>query len=56
MARHFSDTTAAEEVLEDIKRGKYSSSTAYELLNQIIQDLTGTWVAEQAQKYKEEHY
>ena len=54
--RHFSDTTAAEMVLEDIKEGKYKSITAYSLLNQIINDLPNTWVAEQAKKYKEEHY
>lgn len=56
MARHFSDISSAEAVLDDIKNGKYSDITAYGLLNQIIQDLPGTWVAQQAEQYKKEHY
>lgn len=56
MARHFSDTATAEAVLEDIMNGRYSTNIAYGLLNQIIQDLPGTQVAQQAKKYKDEHY
>ncbi len=56
MAEHFSNTATAEAVLDDIKNGKYSKNTAYGLLNHIINDLPGTWVAQQAQKYKDENY
>lgn len=56
MAFRFSDEAAATALLEDIKDNKYPSNTAYSLLNQIIIDLPGTWVAQQAQKIKEERY
>lgn len=56
MARKFTDISSAEEVLEDIKNNKYSPGNAYALLNQIINDLPGTWVAQQAQKGKDERY
>ncbi|MBQ3480081.1 MAG: hypothetical protein IJH25_18190 [Clostridia bacterium] len=56
MARSFSDVAGAEEVLEDIKNNKYSSVVAYGLLNQIINDFPGTWVAQQAQQLKDERF
>ena len=56
MAHRFSDEATANAVLEDIKENKYPSNTAYSLLNQIINDLPGTWVAEQAQNVKQERY
>ena len=56
MAYKFTDETAAEAVLDDIKDNKYPSNTAYSLLNQKINDLPGTWVAQQAQKVKDEKF
>ena len=51
MSRRFYDTAAAEEIMKDIKVGKYSSVVAYGLLNQIVNDLPGTAVAREAQQY-----
>ena len=50
MSRMHYDTAAAEEILKDIKAGKYSNSgTVYGLLMQIINDCKGTQVAKDAQ-------
>ena len=56
MAFKFSDEAVAAAVLEGIKDNKYPSNTAYSLLNQIINDLPGTWIAQHAQKIKAERY
>lgn len=54
MAWHFSDTATAEKVIEDIENGKISNSaTAYGILNQIINDLSGTYVAEKAKRLRD---
>lgn len=54
MAMSFSDTESAESVLDQIKEGKITNSaTIYGILNQIINDLPGTYVAEEAQRMKD---
>lgn len=58
MSNRFTDTAAAEYILEEIKNGKYTNSlTAMGLLKQIINDLRGTPVAKEAEevlkKYRE---
>ena len=55
MSRRFYDTAAAEEIMKDIKAGKYSSAVAYGLLNQIVNDLPGTAVAREAQRFLGAH-
>lgn len=58
MSNRFTDTAAAEYILEEIKNGKYTNPlTAMGLLKQIINDLRGTSVAKEAEevlkKYRE---
>lgn len=51
MSNRFTDTAAAEYILEEIKNGKYSNPlTAMGLLKQIINDLRGTSVAKEAEE------
>ena len=55
MSRMHYDTASAEEVLRDIKDGKYrNSSTVYGLLQQIINDCAGTSVAREAKRMLDE--
>lgn len=55
MSRIHYDTASAEEILRDIKEGKYSNlSTIYGLLQQIINDCAGTSVAREAKRLLDE--
>ncbi len=56
MSKRFDNTAAAEEIMKDIKAGKYSSAVAYGLLNQIVNDLPGTAVAREAQRFLDANY
>ena len=49
MSRRFTDTSAAIEIIKAIKDGEYKNTlTIIGLLKQIINDLPGTSVAEEA--------
>lgn len=49
MSRRFTDTSAAEAIIEAIKDGEYKNTlTIIGLLKQIKNDLPGTSVAEEA--------
>lgn len=55
MSRRFTDTSAAEEIVKDIRNGKYSNTaSALGLLKQIVNDLPGTNVAREAQRLIDE--
>lgn len=57
MSTRFSSTAAAEEIVKNIRDGKYTnSSSALGLLKQIINDLPGTSVAREAQRLIDEKY
>ena len=56
MWKRFDNTAAAEEIMKDIKAGNYSSAVAYGLLNQIVNDLPGTAVAREAQRFLDANY
>ena len=48
---------SAEEILVDIKAGKYTNRSAvYGILKNIINDCPGTYVAEAAQAYLDEYF
>ncbi len=50
MSRRFTDTAAAQEIINAIKNGEYSNSAVIiGLLHQIINDLPGTAVAREAE-------
>lgn len=54
MAWNFNDTASAEQVIEDIRDGKYQNSlTAYNILTQIINSFPGTYVAEEAKRLRD---
>lgn len=54
MAWSFKDTASAEIVIDQIKEGKISNkSTAYGILTQIMNDLPGTWVANEARRLRD---
>lgn len=56
MSTRFS-STAAEEIIKDIRDEKYpNSASALGLLKQIINDLPGTSVAREAQRLIDEKY
>lgn len=58
MARHFSSVETAEVAYEDLKRrienGSVNLSEAISILNQIINDLPGTWIADLAKQLRDE--
>lgn len=58
MAWHFTDISAAEAAYDDLKRkienGNANLSEAYSLLNQIITDFPGTWLAGLAKQLRDE--
>lgn len=56
MSQLFSDESSAREVIKDIIKGKYSDNTAYSLLCQIINDLRGKQIANEARKLKEDMF
>ena len=57
MSTRFSSTAAAEEIVKDIRDGKYTdSASALGLLKQIVNDLPGTSVAREAQRLIDERY
>ena len=47
---------AAQKIMDDIRDGKYTSSVAYGLLKQIVNDLPGSSVAREAQAYLDMHF
>ena len=50
MSRRFTDSAAAQEIINAIKNGEYSNSAVIiGLLHQIINDLPGTAVAREAE-------
>ena len=57
MSTRFLSTAAAEEIVKDIRDGKYTdSASALGLLKQIVNDLPGTSVAREAQRLIDERY
>jgi len=58
MARTFTSIDAAEAAYEDLKErlanGSANKSEAISLLNQIINDLEGTWIADLAKQLRDE--
>ena len=58
MARHFSSVDTAEATYEDLKRrienGTANLAEAISILNQIINDLPGTWIADLARQLRDE--
>jgi len=58
MARTFTSIDAAEAAYEDLKErlanGTANKSEAISLLNQIINDLSGTWIADLAKQLRDE--
>lgn len=58
MARTFTNIDTAEAAYENLKerleRGKANRSEAVSLLNQIINDLPGTWIANLARQLRDE--
>ena len=58
MARHFSSEATAEATYEDLKKrienGTANIAEAISILNQIINDLPGTWIAELARQLRDE--
>lgn len=58
MARTFTSVDTAEAAYEDLKkrleRGTANKSEAISLLNQIINDLPGTWIADLARQLRDE--
>ena len=54
MAWSFDNVGAAEKIIEDIRDGKISNkATAYGILTQIITNLSGTSVAEEAKRLRD---
>ena len=51
-----SSEAAAREILDEIEDGQYRSVDAYGKLKQIINDLPGTSVANEAQAYLDNNY
>ena len=58
MARNFRDIAAAEAAYEDLKRrlenGTANKAEAISLLNQIITDFPGTWLADLAKDLRDD--
>lgn len=58
MARSFSSIDTAEVAYEDLKKrienGTANTAEAISLLNQIITDLPGTWIADLARQLRDE--
>lgn len=58
MARTFTSIDTAEAAYEDLKKrlanGTANRSEAISLLNQIINDLEGTWIADLAKQLRDE--
>lgn len=54
MAWSFNDAASAEEVIENIRDGKISNkATAYGILTQIINDFSGTYLADEAKNLRD---
>lgn len=51
-----SSEAAAREILDEIEDGQYRAVDAYGKLKQIINDLPGTSVANEAQAYLDNNY
>lgn len=58
MARNFSSIETAEAAYENLKRklenGTANKAEATSLLNQIINDLPGTWISDLARQLRDE--
>lgn len=58
MARNFSSIETAEAAYENLKRklenGTANKAEAISLLNQIINDLPGTWISDLARQLRDE--